>query len=110
MNLSKCVDKIKRAYMGYEHQMKKKEIKLGDKIVNQTNKNKIGNPTYRVIGLNPNIKLQRVYIVKCEEELGEIIELSEKDIETLKPMFDKDHPFRHGLFGTHDMSYIWIRQ
>ena len=49
---------------------------------------------------------------------GQTKEITQEITQQIKPIKEKSvvswvtlyHPFRHGLFGTHDMSYIWIRQ
>lgn len=91
-----------------------KNIKLGDKIVRGNvdpagmvigyPKNKVKN--YRVIGLNPNLKLQEILIINGEEELGDVEEFNWTISNSLRPMFPKNH-LVHSLFGG-DWSHVWV--
>jgi hypothetical protein len=91
-----------------------RKIKLGDKITRgniDSNGRVVGYPKhkvrdYRVIGLNPKLKLQEVLSVNGEVELGEVEQFDWKLQDSLRPMFDNDH-FIHS-FGIGDMSHIWV--
>jgi hypothetical protein len=89
------------------------DIKLGDKII-RGNINKdgfaVGNPKnikeYRVIGLNPKVKLQQVLTKKGEQELGEIIEIDNTVVNILRllPLTTfKDEPYTDT-----NLNYIWV--
>ena len=61
---------------------------------------------YRVIGLNPRIKLQEVLIVNGFEELGEIEEFEWTLSKSLRLLFPPDH-LVYKLFGG-DWSHTLI--
>lgn len=89
-------------------------IKLGDKISRgkvDSNGNVVGYPKhklreYRVIGLNPNLKLQEILIINGEEELGNIEEFDWNITKHLRPLFSKDHMV-YRVFGG-DWSHAWV--
>ena len=87
-------------------------VKLGDKICRGKVNSKgmtIGKEVrdYRVIGLNPNIKLQEILSKKGEQELGKIEEFDWREISGyLRPMFPDNH-FIHSI-DDGDWSHIWI--
>lgn len=89
-------------------------IKLGDKISRGNVDSKgmvVGYPKhkvrdYRVIGLNPNLKLQEILIVNGEQELGDIEEFNWNITKSLRPMFPDDH-IVHDMFGG-DWTHIWV--
>jgi hypothetical protein len=89
------------------------DIKLGDKILRGNINSKgftVGDKNhvkdYRVIGLNPIVKIQQVIIKKGWEELGEIIEIDNKIVNRLRPLFSSNH-FVYSMFGG-DWSHVWV--
>jgi len=91
-----------------------KKQQLGDKIV----RGKINDAgflvdkkqpakDYRVIGLNPNLKLQEVFYVNGYQELGEIEEFDWEMTKLLRPMFPPGS-FVNSLFPDNDWSHIWV--
>lgn len=89
-------------------------IKLGDKII-RGDVNSIGLVVdypkndlreYRVVGLNPNLKLQEILIVNGEEELGDVEEFDWSVTKFLRPMFPKNHIIYS--ISDIDWSYIWV--
>lgn len=86
-------------------------IKLGDKIVRcKVNKHgmTIGKKAreYRVVGLNPNLKLLEIFMVNGFEEEGTTQEFDWAVSKYLRPMFPDNH-FIH-LIDDSDWSHIWI--
>jgi len=60
---------------------------------------------YRVVGLNPSLKLQEVLGKNSWEELGKIEEFDWLLAEKLQPLFPPEH-FAHWFFGG-DYSCYW---
>jgi len=91
-----------------------KGIKLGDTLVRvrvDSHGMVIGYPKhkvrdYRVIGLNPNLKLQEVVFKNGDQELGEIEEFDWSMTDKLRPMFPTGH-LVHNMFGG-DWSHVWV--
>jgi hypothetical protein len=86
-------------------------IKLGDKI-HRAKVDSYGmligkkSNDYRVVGLNPNLKLQEVFYIKGFDELGTIQEFDWSVSKHLRPMFPDNH-FIYKLDDS-DWSHIWI--
>lgn len=78
------------------------DIKLGDTIIRGKVDSKgtaLGETRkYRVIGLNPNLKIHEVHLIDGEEELGEIEEFGWDITKSLAPI----RP------GNEAMSHVWI--
>ena len=91
-----------------------KGIKLGDKIDRGKIDSRgmvVGHPKhkirdYRVIGLNPNLKIQEVLIINGYEELGNIEEFDWSITNSFRLMFPEGH-LVYRMFGG-DWSHIWI--
>ena len=90
------IDRVKnfKQFVNEQVENRRNDIKLGDKIVRGKINSKgfaVGNPNhikdYRVVGLNPKVKLQQVITKKREEELGDIIEIDNNIVNSLRPMF-----------------------
>ena len=111
--MRKQIDRVKnwKQFLN-ENVNRDNDIKLGDKIT-RGNINKdgftVGNPnhvkTYRVIGLNPNVKLQQVIMKNGEEELGEIIEIDNNIVNILRPLHSN---LSYMLSPDTDWSYSWV--
>lgn len=110
----KYIKKVKFDQFINENNKNSKDVKLADKVVRgkiDSNGFVVNYPidkvrNYRVIGLNPNLKLQEVLIVKGEEELGEIEEFDWSVTNSFRPMFTKNH-IVYSMFGG-DWAHIWI--
>jgi hypothetical protein len=54
---------------------------------------------YRVVGINPIPRIQEVVYVNKDYELGEIVQLTEANLCSLRPQFGKNKEFILAVFG-----------
>ena len=62
---------------------------------------------YRVVGLNPNLKLLEILWIDGDQEEGNIEEFDWSITKTLRLMFPDNH-FVNSLFSEDDWSHIWV--
>lgn len=111
--IRQMIDKVKNFNQFINENINRNnDIKLGDSITRGNingNGFVIGNPNhvkyYRVIGLNPNVKLQQVIMKKGEEELGEIIEIDNNIVNKLRPLHGS---LSYMISPDTDWSYSWV--